>query len=80
MFVACCNAVIDPLVYAFRNREFYKAMMFNFRFFSSKCSSQAHVSASTTGVLGGLGTYVATTNGLMSVNGGRQRSSSSQSM
>lgn len=30
MFVACCNAVIDPLVYAFRNREFYKALLFNF--------------------------------------------------
>ena len=24
MFVACCNAVIDPLVYAFYNREFNK--------------------------------------------------------
>ena len=31
MFVACCNAVIDPLVYAFRNREFYKALLLNFK-------------------------------------------------
>lgn len=31
MFVACCNAVIDPLVYAFRNREFFKALIMNFR-------------------------------------------------
>lgn len=30
MFVACCNAVIDPLVYAFRNREFCKALLLNF--------------------------------------------------
>jgi hypothetical protein len=33
MFVACCNAVIDPIVYAFRNPEFYKALV---RFFSFK--------------------------------------------
>lgn len=32
MFFACCNAVIDPIVYAFRNKEFYKALMFNFNF------------------------------------------------
>lgn len=32
MFVACCNAVIDPLVYAFRNREFCKALLLNFSF------------------------------------------------
>jgi len=31
MFVACCNAVIDPLVYAFRNREFRKALLLNFK-------------------------------------------------
>ena len=31
MFVACCNAVIDPIVYAFRNREFYKALLLNFK-------------------------------------------------
>ena len=30
MFVACCNAVIDPLVYAFRNHEFCKALFQNF--------------------------------------------------
>ncbi len=28
MFVACCNAVIDPLVYAFNNREFCRALLF----------------------------------------------------
>jgi hypothetical protein len=33
MFVACCNAVIDPIVYAFRNPEFYKSLV---RFFSFK--------------------------------------------
>jgi hypothetical protein len=31
MFVACCNSVIDPIVYAFRNREFYKALLLNFK-------------------------------------------------
>lgn len=31
MFVACCNAIIDPIVYAFRNREFYKALLSNFK-------------------------------------------------
>lgn len=31
MFVACCNAVCDPLVYAFRNREFCKALLLNFK-------------------------------------------------
>ena len=29
MFIACCNAVIDPLVYAFRNKEFCKALFLN---------------------------------------------------
>ena len=31
MFVACCNAVIDPLVYAFRNRDFCKELLRNLR-------------------------------------------------
>ena len=31
MFIACCNALIDPLVYAFRNREFCKELLSNFR-------------------------------------------------
>lgn len=36
MFVACCNAVIDPLVYAFRNREFCKELLRNFKRTESK--------------------------------------------
>ncbi|CAF0708294.1 unnamed protein product [Brachionus calyciflorus] len=31
MFIACCNACIDPIVYAFRNKEFLKALLGNFR-------------------------------------------------
>lgn len=31
MFIACCNAVIDPIVYAFRNRDFCKALILNFK-------------------------------------------------
>lgn len=30
MFIACCNACIDPLVYAFRNKDFLKALIENF--------------------------------------------------
>lgn len=31
MFIACCNACIDPLVYSFRNKDFLKALIENFR-------------------------------------------------
>jgi hypothetical protein len=30
MFIACCNALIDPIVYAFRNKEFCRALLLNF--------------------------------------------------
>lgn len=51
MFVACCNAVIDPLVYAFRNREFYKALLFNFNYFNSTTNfAAATTTAPTTAV------------------------------
>lgn len=30
MFVACCNALIDPLVYGFNNKEFCKVLILNF--------------------------------------------------
>lgn len=48
MFVACCNAVIDPLVYAFRNREFYKALLFNFRFFTTRLKRRRRPRTSST--------------------------------
>jgi hypothetical protein len=31
MFVACCNAMIDPIVYAFRNRDFRNGLLHNFK-------------------------------------------------
>lgn len=48
MFVACCNAVIDPLVYAFRNREFYKALLFNFNYFNSTTNFAAATTTAPT--------------------------------
>lgn len=46
MFVACCNAVIDPIVYAFRNQEFLKALLENFK---RKSSNSPSTSNTTTG-------------------------------